>query len=163
MIGSADAERHLSIEKPFFSSQCYARCIARDIACVTCSTPWIKAYLTCLIYSSYCRTNKLIYHSLFESHLGYAMSVWGGISNNQLKPLFITQKKCIRILFGDCESYIDKFKTCARVRPLNSQRLGSNFYAKESTKPLFSKYELLAYIVIQANISWYGKYVHKYY
>ena len=87
---------------------------------------------------------KLIYHSLFESHLGYAMSVWGGISNNQLKPLFITQKKCIRILFGDCESYVDKFKTCARVRPLNSQRLGYDFYSKESTKPLFSKYELLA-------------------
>ena len=87
---------------------------------------------------------KLIYHSLFESHLGYAISVWGGISNNQLKPLFITQKKCIRILFGDHESYIDKFMTCARTRPYHFQCLGSKFYAKESTKPLFTKHEILA-------------------
>ena len=87
---------------------------------------------------------KLIYHSLFESHLGYAISVWGGISNNQLKPLFVTQKKCIRILFGDRESYIDKFMTCARTRTLESQRLGSEFYTKESTKPLFAKNEILA-------------------
>ena len=87
---------------------------------------------------------KQIYHSLFESHLGYAISVWGGITNNQLKPLFITQKKCIRILFGDFEAYVDKFKTCARARPINSQRLGTEFYVKESTKPLFTKYELLA-------------------
>ena len=87
---------------------------------------------------------KQIYHSLFESHLGYAISVWGGIPNNQLKPLFITQKKCIRILFGDFEAYVDKFKTCARARPINSQRLGTEFYVKESTKPLFTKYELLA-------------------
>jgi hypothetical protein len=90
---------------------------------------------------------KQIYHSLFESHLGFSISVWGGTPkdtiNNQLKPLFITQKKCIRILFGDCESYLDKFKTCARARPIESQRLGSEFYVKESTKPLFTKHELL--------------------
>jgi hypothetical protein len=90
---------------------------------------------------------KQIYHSLFESHLGYSISVWGGtpkeVVNNQLKPLFITQKKCIRILFGDCESYSDKFRTCARARPIESQLLGSEFYMKESTKPLFTEHELL--------------------
>ena len=87
---------------------------------------------------------KQIYHSLFESHLGYAISVWGGISSNQLKPLFVTQKKCVRILFGDFEKYVDKFKTCARTRPINKQNLGSKFYEKESTKPLFTRHELLA-------------------
>ena len=87
---------------------------------------------------------KQIYHSLFESHLGFAISVWGGIPNIQLKPLFITQKKCIRILFGDHKRYVDKFKTCARVRPFGSQRLDHDFYVKESTKPLFAKQELLA-------------------
>ena len=51
---------------------------------------------------------------------------------------------CIRILFGDSDSYIDKFKTCARVRPINSQHLGNEFYVQESTKPLFTKHELLA-------------------
>ena len=87
---------------------------------------------------------KLIYHSLFESHLGYAISVWGGVSNSQLKPLFITQKKCIRILFGDRESFINKFMTCARSRPFKSQHLGTEFYIKESTKPLFTDKKILA-------------------
>ena len=90
------------------------------------------------------QSDKQIYHSLFESHLGYAISVWGGISSNQLKPLFVTQKKCVRILFGDFEKYVDKFKTCARTRPINKQNLGSRFYEKESTKPLFTRHELLA-------------------
>ena len=90
--------------------------------------------------------HKQIYHSLFESHLSFAISVWGGVSNNQLEPLFITQKKCIRILFGDYESYIDKYRTCARVRSFESQRLGSQFYKKESTKPLFTKYKILAVV-----------------
>ena len=61
-----------------------------------------------------------------------------------LKPLFITQKKCVRILFGDHEKYLDKFRTCARIRPVTKQKLGSEFYEKESTKPLFTKHELLA-------------------
>ena len=87
---------------------------------------------------------KQLYHSLFESHLGFAISVWGGVSSNQLKPLFITQKMCIRILFGDSESYRDKYRTCARVRTIKSQRLGNEFHVKESTKPLFNKHELLA-------------------
>ena len=51
---------------------------------------------------------------------------------------------CIRILFGNSENYNDKFRTCARARPFNSQRLGNDFYVKESTKPLFNKHELLA-------------------
>ena len=87
---------------------------------------------------------KQLYHSLFESHLGFSISVWGGISSNQLKSLFITQKKCVRILFGDCDSFIDKYRTCARVRPFKSQHLGTDFYVKESTKPLFAKHDLLA-------------------
>ena len=86
----------------------------------------------------------MIYHSLFESHLGFAISVWGGVSRNQLLPLFITQKKCIRMTFGDDESYRNKFMTCARVRPFGAQHMGADFYRKESTKPLFAKHELLS-------------------
>ena len=36
---------------------------------------------------------KELYHTLFESHLGFGISVWGGVSKNKLEPLFITQKK----------------------------------------------------------------------
>ena len=78
-----------------------------------------------------------IYHTLFESHLTFGISVWGGVTNNKLKPLFLAQKKCLRILFGDREAYSNKFKTCARARPYGEQKLGVDFYKKESSKPLF--------------------------
>ena len=80
-----------------------------------------------------------LYHTLFESHLRFGISVWGSTSNNKLEPLFRTQKKCVRILFGDREMYQDKFKTCARTRCIDKQKLGSKFYQKEHTKPLFKK------------------------
>ena len=125
---------------------------------------------------------KQIYHTLFESHLSFGITVWGGVSLNALLPLFRAQKKCIRIMFGDSESFAEKFKTCARSRPIqckilknneitrNSmkpnvkpcsicislkkkqeknviphrcQHLGGEFYAKESTKPLFKINELM--------------------
>ena len=65
------------------------------------------------------KLHKQIYHTLFESHLTFAISVWGGISNNTIEPIFITQKKCIRMIFGDNTMYQDKFKTCARARPIH--------------------------------------------
>ena len=84
-----------------------------------------------------------LYHTLFESHLRFGISVWGGVSHNKLEPLFVTQKKCVRILFGNREMYLDKFKTCARARSIDKQKLGSEFYQKEHTKPLFKKNSLL--------------------
>ena len=43
---------------------------------------------------------KNVYLTLFESHLSYGITAWGGISKNLLQPLFITQKKRIRVMFG---------------------------------------------------------------
>ena len=85
-----------------------------------------------------------IYHALFESHLTYGISVWGGVSGSKLNKIFIVQKLCIRVLFGDRESYLAKFKTCARVRPRESEKLAAKFYSREHTKPLFNEYNLLA-------------------
>ena len=96
----------------------------------------IKKYIPKSLY-------KEIYHTLFESHLRYGISVWGGVSHHRLKPLFITQKKCLRILFGDNEAYENKFMTCARCRAYGSQKLGKTFFSKESSKSLFTKEELL--------------------
>ena len=87
--------------------------------------------------------HKDLYHTLFESHLTYGITVWGGVSNTKLDPLFKAQKKCIRIMFGDKEAYLDKFKTCARARPYENQILGSEFYIKEHTKPLFNSNNLM--------------------
>lgn len=87
--------------------------------------------------------HKDLYHTLFESHLSYGITVWGDLSQNKLTSLFTSQKKCIRILFGDKEAYLDKFKTCARARPLGSQILDSSFFTKEHTKPIFNNEKLL--------------------
>ena len=88
--------------------------------------------------------HKSIYHTLFESHLTYGLTVWGGISQNRLKSLFILQKLCVRILFGDKVAYLNKFCTCARSRIFGNQILGADFYTKEHTKPLFREHGLLA-------------------
>ena len=60
-----------------------------------------------------------------------------------LNQLFVIQKLCIRILFGDTEAYLDKFKTCARCRPKNEQKLGYSFYRREHSKPLFVEHDIM--------------------
>ena len=85
-----------------------------------------------------------IYSALFESHLGYGISVWGvALKNQTYDKLFVTQKHCIRILFGDLEAYLEKQATCARARPYGQQKLGADFYIKEHTKPIFNKLKIL--------------------
>ena len=76
-----------------------------------------------------------IYHSLFESHLSYCISVWGGISSTYL---FITQKRCIRMLFGTQK---DTTQVCRRV--LTYEEHINPDYSLESTKPLFTSNRLL--------------------
>ena len=88
--------------------------------------------------------HKDLYHTLFESHLVYCISVWGGSSPNKISRLWISQKHCIRVLFGNKEAFLDKFRTCVRARPINNQLLGEDFYMKEHTKPLFKKHNVLA-------------------
>ena len=68
-------------------------------------------------------------------------SIW--VSNNKLLPLFRAQKKCIRIMFGDKNAYLEKFKTCARERPHGNQELDATFYIKEHSKPLFKEQALM--------------------
>ena len=87
---------------------------------------------------------RQLYFTLFESHLSYCISAWGGASQQCLTSAFIAQKQCLRVLFGDREAYFDKFKTTARARPVDKQALDSTFYVKEHTKPLFRKHRILA-------------------
>lgn len=87
--------------------------------------------------------HKDVYHALFESYLAYGISVWGGTSNNKLQPLFQAQKKCVRIMFGDREAFLNKFRTCARTRPPEHQKLSREIFEREHTKPLFAKHSLL--------------------
>ncbi len=87
--------------------------------------------------------HKTLYQTLFESHLTYGISVWGGVSKQKLAKLFNAQKHCLRILFGDKEAYLDKFKTSVRTRPVQEQILGHEFYELEHTKPIFSKQDIM--------------------
>ena len=114
-------------------------------------TAYLASKLKCEV-GKLCRMRRFIpkelykdlYHTLFESHLGFGISVWGGLSNNRLEPIFKTQKKCIRILFGDQEAYSNKFKTCARSRPIGFQKLGADFHKRESSKPLLCRNAILS-------------------
>ena len=88
---------------------------------------------------------KTLYFALFESHLSYCITVYGNTNKQYTGKLFVIQKHCMRILFGDYKAYLDKFKTCARTRPIEDQKLGHDFYMREHTKPLFFKMGILSY------------------
>ena len=88
---------------------------------------------------------KSIYYALFESHMRYCITLFGGINNDtQLEKLFRAQKHCIRILFGDFKAYMEKAEICKRAIE-QGQKLASEFYCKENTKPLFKKLHILAF------------------
>jgi len=38
-----------------------------------------------------------LYHTLFESHLSYGVTVWGGVSKSKLQSITVVQKRCLRI------------------------------------------------------------------
>ena len=86
---------------------------------------------------------KIMYHQnyikIFESHLAYDITAWGGVSDKKLQSLFKVQKRCLGNLFGDKETYLNKFKTWCRVRPYDHQKLENSFYEKEHSKPIFNE------------------------
>ena len=86
-----------------------------------------------------------LYYALFESHLSYCITVFGNVCKTRSEKLFTIQKHCTRILFGDKEAYLDKFKTSCCTRPIETQILGTTYYMKEHTKPLFHKHKILAF------------------
>jgi hypothetical protein len=87
---------------------------------------------------------KSLYYALFESHMNYCITVYGNTNKAHFEKIFRVQKHCMRILFGDRKGYLDKFKTCARVRELGQQILGVDFYSKEHSKPIFGDQKILA-------------------
>ena len=52
--------------------------------------------------------------------------MYGEAYKTHNKKLFTVQKHCFRVLFGYKEAYLNKFKTSARTRPLDDQKLGEN-------------------------------------
>ena len=109
--------------------------LAKKLRCCSGQLNRIKKYLPVSLHKS-------LYHTLFESHLSYGISVWGEVPHSKLNSLFIAQKYCIRIMFGDTEAYLEKHRTAARTRPIDSQKLGPEFFQLEHTKPLFNRHEI---------------------
>ena len=89
--------------------------------------------------------HKDLYHTLFESHLTYCISVWGDAALFRTTSIWLAQKYCMRILFGDTQAYIEKYMTCARTRKYDEQALGSSFFQLEHSKPLFQQNKILAF------------------
>ena len=81
---------------------------------------------------------KSIYFSLFESHITYCISVWGGVGKVHIDKLFRLQKQCIRMLFGDQNMFMSKFSA-----QTTDEILDSDFYGREHTKPLFKENNIL--------------------
>ena len=77
--------------------------------------------------------------------MSHCISVFGHVCQTHSVKLFTVQKHCIRILFGEKQAYLEKFKTCCRTRPFGMQKLGAKFYKREHTKPLFHKNGILTY------------------
>ena len=86
-----------------------------------------------------------LYDALFKSHLSYCISCWGGISHNKLSPLFLLQKRCIRLLFGKIPNFDHAtfYETCARTRTYDEHMAKKN-YQLEHTKPLFNSETILS-------------------
>ncbi|KAL5266371.1 hypothetical protein ACHWQZ_G003709 [Mnemiopsis leidyi] len=87
--------------------------------------------------------HKDLYHTLFESHMSYCISVWGEASPTLVNKIFTAQKHCLRVLFGDKASYLDKFETCARVRPFSSKAPDQTIFELEHSKPIFKSQQIL--------------------
>ena len=85
-----------------------------------------------------------LYYTLFESHLSYCISAWGSAAQFRINTLWVAQKHCVRVLFGNKSAYLEKKSTCARARPFGLQNLGAEFFQPEATKPLFKDNQILS-------------------
>ena len=81
---------------------------------------------------------KTIYFSLIESHLTYGLSVWGGAYASYLKPLYVLQKKSIRVICNKPYNYptADLFKelkilNLSKLYKLNLGKLMFRYIIKE--------------------------------
>lgn len=110
--------------------------LAKKLRCCIGQLNRIRSFVTPDLYKS-------LYHTLFESYLSYGITVWGCASATKIQQLFIVQKHCIRVIFGDRVAFNEKLMTSARCREKECQRLGAAFYQREHSKPLFNGNKIL--------------------
>ena len=81
-----------------------------------------------------------LYYSLFQSHLVFGISAWGGACSSKLVKEFALQKR-IRLLFGINFTFdhLEFYETCARVRPFQCLDNTEENFELENTKPIFNE------------------------
>ena len=82
-----------------------------------------------------------LYYSLFQSHLVFGISAWGGACSSKLVKVFALQKRCIRLLFGINFTFdhSEFYETCARVKPFQCLDKTEENFELENTKPIFNE------------------------
>ena len=142
MIGSTEIKRVSKIKflgvliDEKLSWEAHVKSLTKKLASCTGSINQIAASIPKNLHMN-------LYHTLFESYITYGITVWGSMPDSKLNKLFNAQKKIMRVLFGDREKFLDKYRTCSRARPYPEQKLLSAFYIKEHSKPLFNKNNIL--------------------
>ena len=142
MIGATEIKRVSEIKflgvviDEKLSWDAHVKSLTKKLASCTGSINRIAASIPKTLYMN-------LYYTLFESYITYGITVWGSIPNRKFNKLFNAQKKILRVLFGDREKFLDKFRTCIRARPYPEQNLTTEFYVKEHSKPLFNKNKIL--------------------
>ena len=102
------------------------------------------------------KTLKMIYYSLIYPHLLYAIPIWGNSDQTHIKPLFIVQKKAVRLILNKHKNITSIFQL-----PLKTARLIFNdnqsilidvgpmshwyldTFVSEPSDPIFKKLEIL--------------------
>ena len=80
--------------------------------------------------------HKQLYFSLFQSHLTYGISAWGGACPTKLRKVFSIQKRCVRLLFGTKPTFdhSEFYETCARIRQFTPKNQKSNNVLHQNLK-----------------------------
>ena len=142
MIGSTEIKRVSKIKflgvliDEKLSWEAHVKSLTKKLASCTGSINQIAASIPKKLHIN-------LYHTIFESYIAYGITVWGSMPDSKLNKLFNAQKKIMRVLFGDREKFLDKYRTCTQARPYSEQKLPSEFYIKEHSKPLFNKNNIL--------------------
>ena len=130
MIGATKIKRVFEIKflvvviEEKLSWDAHVKSLTKKLASCTGSINRIAASIPKTLYMN-------LYYTLFESYITYGITVWGSIPNRKFNKLFNAQKKILRVLFGNREIFLDKFRTCIRARPYPEQNLPTEFHVKE--------------------------------
>ena len=84
------------------------------------------------------RVLKSLYYALFHSHLNYGICVWGNASEKLLQPIFMLQKKVIRMIsnadYQDNTGPLFVKLSILKLEDIFKQQVGSLMWDCENNK-----------------------------